>query len=134
MVEFPPDLIELLESQYLARIASIDQNSHPHGVTIWFTHVDGQLYCPTNEGTKKLRNLEHNPEIAVIIDNGKWDHPLSYTIVGTTKIYAPGDPDFEAAFERICEKYPKERQYKSAKSRVIHVIPRHVAYRKKTSH
>lgn len=134
MVDFPSDLMELLDSERLARIATIDQKARPHGVTIWFAFAEGQLYFATNHGTKKLRNLENNPEIAVIVDDGKWDRPRSYTILGTTKIYAPSDPEFDPAFEHICAKYPRERQYKSDKSRIVHIIPRHVAYRKKSSH
>ena len=61
----------------------------------------------------------------------------SYTLtvqIGIRATPTTGDPEFEGAFERMCEKYPRERQYKSAKSRVIHIIPQRVAYRKKPAH
>ncbi|MHA1712688.1 MAG: pyridoxamine 5'-phosphate oxidase family protein [Candidatus Ranarchaeia archaeon] len=131
MVDFSPEMLELLQNQMLARLATASRDAEPHVVTIWFVFQDQSIYFGTSEGSKKLRNMLENPRVAFVVDDDIWDKPHSLMIFGRVEVFHPGTSKFEQIFERLCEKYPPEREYRSPKSRMVRIVPEKVVYWKK---
>ena len=58
----------------LAHLATTDANGQPHVVPITFVLMDGALYFAVDEKPKRtkhlkrLRNIEENPSVALVID------------------------------------------------------------------
>ncbi len=58
----------LLNESILARIATIDENGRPHVVPVWFGWDGECLWISAYSSTHKVRNIQKNPWISVVID------------------------------------------------------------------
>lgn len=97
----------------VARLATVD-GERPHMVPVVFCALDGALYIPVDgkpkSGTrlKRLRNIERNPAVAILIDrySDDWSE-LSWTrIDGRAEIVATDDTIRDA----LETKYPQYEQ------------------------
>ena len=62
----------LLASARTLQVASISANGWPHLVPMWFAVDDDGLICFTTYGTsQKVRNLERDPKITVLLETGE---------------------------------------------------------------
>lgn len=66
-------------------MATVRPNGSPHLVPIWFVVVDEKWYFATDPNSVKARNLQHNPAIAISLEDGT--NPL--VIEGEAKIVKP---------------------------------------------
>lgn len=66
-------------------MATVRPNGTPHLVPIWFVVVDEKWYFATDPQSVKARNLQHNPAIAISLEDGT--NP--YVVEGTAKIVKP---------------------------------------------
>jgi PPOX class probable F420-dependent enzyme len=65
-----------LEAQRVARLATADARGVPHVVPVCFAIADGTLYVtidekpkrPSATPLKRLRNIEENPAVAIVVD------------------------------------------------------------------
>lgn len=73
MSVFTPEEINYLQNQRLARIATVGSNSQPHVVPVSFRYnpytdtidIGGHDFARR----KKWRDVQHNPRVAVVIDD-----------------------------------------------------------------
>lgn len=56
-----------LSAPRLARMATI-QGGRPHIVPVWYFYDGENILVTTPKGTKKIRNLQENPNVAIIVD------------------------------------------------------------------
>lgn len=62
---------ELLREARVLQVASINRDGTPHLVPMWFTLDDDGLIAFTTYGTsQKVRNLERDPRITVLVEAG----------------------------------------------------------------
>lgn len=61
------EIKEFLSKPKLARLATIDDNK-PHLAPVWYLFEEGKIFVTTMKGSKKVRNIEKNPNISIIID------------------------------------------------------------------
>lgn len=66
-------------------MATVRPNGTPHLVPIWFVVVDKKWYFATDPKSVKARNLQHNPAIAISLEDGT--NPL--VVEGNAKIVKP---------------------------------------------
>ena len=66
-------------------MATVRPNGTPHLVPIWFVVVDEKWYFATDPKSVKARNLQHNPAIAISLEDGT--NP--YVIEGKAKEVQP---------------------------------------------
>lgn len=59
---------EFLAEANVAILATVDSRGRPHAVPIWYLYEDGVIIMSTGPGSQKHRNVEANPEIAVVVD------------------------------------------------------------------
>lgn len=64
---FNPSEVEFLRSQRLARIATVSPSGWPHVVPVMYVLDDAGVLEFDVDGVK-LRNLEHDPRAAMVID------------------------------------------------------------------
>ena len=82
----------------VARLATLD-GERPHLVPVVFCELDGVLFIPVDgkpksgARLKRLRNLERNPAVAVLIDrySDDWSHLRWTRIDGRAEIVATDD-------------------------------------------
>lgn len=58
-----------LQHNLIAWLATVDQESQPHTVPVWFLRrEDGTVLTYTRAGKAKLRNLRANPRVSLALD------------------------------------------------------------------
>ena len=61
------EIQDFLSSPRIARLATI-QNGKPHIVPVWYFYDGKNIIFSTPKGTKKVKNLQSNPNVSIIID------------------------------------------------------------------
>ena len=125
----------LLREARVARLATADAAGQPHVVPVCFA-VDGRtIYTPLDEKLKRVaprrlrrvRNIEANPRIALIVDHYEEDwRRLRFALVtGTARIIEDG-PDHARAIALLREKYPQYRAMRLEDRPVLVISPHKV--------
>src|SRR5436853_257731 len=122
----------LLREARVARLATADAAGQPHVVPVCFA-VDGRtIYTPLDEKLKRVaprrlrrvRNIEANPRIALIVDHYEEDwRRLRFALVtGTARIIEDG-PEHARAIALLREKYPQYRAMRLEDRPVLVISP-----------
>jgi nitroimidazol reductase NimA-like FMN-containing flavoprotein (pyridoxamine 5'-phosphate oxidase superfamily) len=61
------EIQEFLSIPRLARMATI-RNGKPHLVPVWYFYDGTNIIVSSPKGTKKIKNLQSNPNVSIIID------------------------------------------------------------------
>jgi PPOX class probable F420-dependent enzyme len=103
----------------VARLATVDGAGQPLVLPICYVLAGETLCSPTDakpkrvavQRLKRLRNIQENPQVALVIDDYSDDWTqLAYVILqGTAEILTAG-PVFDVAIPALREKYPQYRQ------------------------
>jgi len=64
----PESMDAFLEGAHIARLATVRPDGRPHVVPVWYLWQDGALYIESSRESQKRKNLEHNRNVAVTID------------------------------------------------------------------
>jgi PPOX class probable F420-dependent enzyme len=71
--QMPPlteeELASFLEAMPIARLATHNPDGTIHVVPVWFKYVDGDILLGTQEITQKVKNVERDPNVTVLIDS-----------------------------------------------------------------
>ncbi|NSW52042.1 MAG: pyridoxamine 5'-phosphate oxidase family protein [Anaerolineae bacterium] len=57
-----------LENAHIARVATSDSSGQPHVVPVWYAWDGESLWISSYSNTRKIKDLENNPKMAVSID------------------------------------------------------------------
>jgi PPOX class probable F420-dependent enzyme len=100
------DVQEFLKEGNVAVLATADARGRPHAAPIWYLYEDGVFLMSTGEGSQKHRNIERNPEAALVIDRRTLPY-FAVTVRGRAEI---GPPVTEEQRSRIARRYLTEEQ------------------------
>ncbi|TMI82743.1 MAG: TIGR03668 family PPOX class F420-dependent oxidoreductase [Bacillati bacterium ANGP1] len=125
----------MLREARVARLATADAGGQPHVVPVCFA-VDGEtIYTPLDEKPKRVaprrlrrvRNIEANPRIALVVDHYEEDwRRLRFALVtGTARIIEDG-PAHARAIALLREKYPQYRAMRLEDRPVLVISPHKV--------
>ena len=64
------ELATFIEEQKSLQVATIGADGMPHLSTLWFAQFDGDLVFETYTKSQKIRNLERDPRITVLLEDG----------------------------------------------------------------
>ena len=95
-IGIPPDeQRRMLESCKSLQVASIGPDGRPHLVTMWYAlDEEGLIVFSTYYKSQKVRNLERDPRITVLVEDGDtYDTLRGIAIDGDAEIVA-GDPEY----------------------------------------
>lgn len=126
------DLQEFLTRPLVAHLAVVRANGTPQVVPMWFLYKDGVFYMSTRTYAAKLKHIQHNPRVAVVID--VMEAPLknkSVTVDGTVEVQRTGVKDMTTAIYR---KYVGEAGLASAAAQrnindarvILKIVPKKV--------
>lgn len=59
-----------IESNDICRLATCFEGK-PHCVPVGYVFSEGSFYIPSSKNTKKVSNIEKNPEVCISIDDNK---------------------------------------------------------------
>ncbi len=122
-----------IRHQPVARLATADAHGQPHVVPVCFVYDDGSFYIAIDEKPKRttrlkrLRNIEANPQVALVIDvyHDDWSQLAWVMVQGTASIHdnAKGHPLILVALR---QKYPQYLTMALESRPLIQVVPHHV--------
>jgi PPOX class probable F420-dependent enzyme len=70
------ELWSFVAEQRSLQVATINRDGTPHLSTLWFAVVDGAIAFETFTKSQKVRNLERDPRITVLLEDGDVYHQL----------------------------------------------------------
>ena len=65
------EMWDFIESQKSLQVATLNRDGSPHLVTLWFAIVDGRIVMETFTKSQKVVNLERDPRIALLLEDGE---------------------------------------------------------------
>lgn len=75
-------------------LATVRPDGRPHLVPIWFVTAAGRWYICTGSDSVKARNLQHNPRVALALEDGN----QPYVLEGVARRVTP-PPEVAARFQ-----------------------------------
>ncbi|MGB2695250.1 MAG: PPOX class F420-dependent oxidoreductase [Dehalococcoidia bacterium] len=57
-----------LKEPNVAVLTTVDAKGSPHAAPIWYLYDDGVILISTGRGSQKHRNIERNPNVALVVD------------------------------------------------------------------
>ena len=93
----PPHVVALLEEASIVRVATVAVDGAPSVAPFWFRFDGERIVLDTLEnGT--VRNIRHEPRVAVLVDLGaRFDELRAATISGVARAFDPEDASAEVA-------------------------------------
>jgi PPOX class probable F420-dependent enzyme len=135
VLDWSPNVQEFVQVHRVARLATVDGAGHPLVLPICYVLAGETLYSPTDakpkrvpvQRLKRLRNIQANPHVALVIDDyGEDWTQLAYVILhGTAEILSEG-PAYAQAIVALREKYPQYRSMPIQENPMIAVHLTHV--------
>jgi coenzyme F420-0:L-glutamate ligase / coenzyme F420-1:gamma-L-glutamate ligase len=119
VLDWLPQVQEFAQVHRVARLATVDGAGHPLVLPICYVVVGEVVYSPIDakpkrvpaRRLKRLRNIQENPHVALVIDDyGEDWAQLAYVILHGTAEILTGGPTFERAVAALREKYPQYQQ------------------------
>jgi PPOX class probable F420-dependent enzyme len=123
MTKLPDAVRALLDGPNYAHVATVAPDGAPHSVPVWVGREDDRVAFLTGPGSRKARNLAHDPRVAISITAR--DNPFVMAVVrGRVAERLDGD-DAWAVIDRISHKYTGQ-PYPLRTGRVVFLIdPEH---------
>ena len=115
----PADVRALLEGPNNAHIATLMPDGAPHAVPVWIGVEGERLAVLTSPGSRKARNIQHDPRVAISIT--AQDNPFRMAgVQGRMTDRVEGDVAWEI-IDRISQKYTGQ-PYPLRTDRVVFLI------------
>lgn len=87
----PGELDEFLAQPHIAVVATASPAGAPHAMPIWYLWRDGHLLFHTGENSRKMRNLQKNNRISVVVDSKVT--PYKVAVIEGVATSSGGDTD-----------------------------------------
>ena len=85
------ELQAFLARPLIARLATVRPNHSPQIVPMWFLYEDGVMYMSTRTSAAKVKHLQKNPRVAVVVDVMEAPRKNKVvTIEGTAEVLTTG--------------------------------------------
>ena len=88
-IRLTPEEMEIfIEGQRSLQVATINQDGTPHLSTLWFAVVDGEFVFETYTKSQKIKNLERDNRIALLLEDGvEYDKLRGVAINGRAELH-----------------------------------------------
>jgi PPOX class probable F420-dependent enzyme len=118
MAELPAEVRELFGRRNFAHLATILPDGSPHSVPVWMRVEDGKLVFFTQTRSRKARNLDRDPHVAISIVDEQNPYRSAW-VRGRVVDRIAGEPALEI-IDRISQQYTGADF--PMRSGVVHVI------------
>ena len=86
------EIATFIEEQKNLQVATIGPDGAPHLTTLWFAVVDDAIVFETFTKSQKIRNLERDPRITVLLEDGtEYENLCGVQISGTAELHSDED-------------------------------------------
>ena len=82
------EMWDFIRGQKSLQVATLNRDGSPHLTTLWFAVVDGEIVFETFAKSQKLVNLERDPRIAVLLEDGSaYEELRGVSITGRAELH-----------------------------------------------
>jgi PPOX class probable F420-dependent enzyme len=134
---------EFIRERRVARLATADGDGRPAVIPICYVFDGEHFYSSLDEKPKqvaprqlkRVRNIEANPHVALVIDDYADDwSKLAYVLVsGLASIIQPGGDEHARSVAMLRDKYPQYRAMAIDERMVIKITPARITHWKSTA-
>ena len=124
---------EFIRTHPVARLATADGDGRPAVIPICYVFDGGHFYSPIDEKPKqvaprqlkRVRNIEANPLVALVIDDyaDDWSKLVYVLASGLAAIIHPGTDEHARAVRLMRDKYPQYRAMAIDERVMIKITP-----------
>ena len=101
----PAEIDELLHGRHTMALATIGRGGRPHLVALWYGFLDGDPAFLTYRGSQKYRNLERDPRVTCLVEDGDiYDELRGVQLLGRAEVVADEPGRLEVAYS-VTERY-----------------------------
>lgn len=118
MAELAPEVRELFEARNFAHLATVLPDGSPHSVPVWMRLEDGKLLFFAQPQSRKARNLEREPHVAISVVDERNPYRSAW-VRGRVVDHVEGERALEI-IDRISNQYTGEDF--PIRRGVVHVI------------
>jgi PPOX class probable F420-dependent enzyme len=96
LIELPEPARELLESDAVATIVTLDEDGGPQITSAWVGPDGDEIVFATMPDQRKLRNLRRDPRVAISVPSGTtnaWGLQEYLVVYGTARVTEGGAPE-----------------------------------------
>lgn len=134
----PPAVEEFIERARVARLATIDSEFKPHLVPVVFVFDGNHFYIPVDEKRKtakpeklkRIRNIQDNPNVTLLIDeySEDWTKLAFVMIQGKASVATKeeGNIQVREAYKKLMTKYLQYQKVRVGEMCII-ITPKKVA-------
>jgi PPOX class probable F420-dependent enzyme len=95
------------EEQKSIQFASINRDGTPHLVPLWFGIVDGAFVFETFTKSQKIKNLERDPRVTLLLEDGlQYDKLRGAQIRGVAELHADDETVHELSMKVLTRNTP----------------------------
>ena len=106
---------EFLRKEKILRLATIDKDSTPHIVPVWYLYNGKKIYVGTNTKTEKARNVKLHKKVSFCVDVGI-NAPNIFGVMGKgNAVLITNESTVSRLAKKILLRYFKTLNNKSAK-------------------
>ncbi|MCX7756461.1 MAG: PPOX class F420-dependent oxidoreductase [Anaerolineales bacterium] len=101
-----PEAQAFLARPLLGRLATASPDGQPHVVPVWFLWEDGCVWVSSFQSTRKVIDLQNNPQCAIVVDIEQGQEPLSAVVIeGHAELIRAPFSEVRQRAQRIYAKY-----------------------------
>ena len=126
---------QFIERQRVARLATVDEKGQPHVVPIVYAFDGERLFTPLDAKPKRVgphqlrrvRNIQANPHVAVVIDEYSDDwRDLAWVQIRGLATLVPSGPEYQAGLALLEARYPQYAALPLAGRPIMVIQARHI--------
>jgi PPOX class probable F420-dependent enzyme len=128
--------IAFIQAQRVARLATSDEDGHPHVVPVCFVFDGTRFYTPLDEKPKRVeqlrlrrvRNIEARHEAMLLFDryDEDWSRLGYVQVYGHAGLLLPGEPGHADALLLLRQRYVQYKSMALERLPLIVITPRYV--------
>jgi nitroimidazol reductase NimA-like FMN-containing flavoprotein (pyridoxamine 5'-phosphate oxidase superfamily) len=99
------ELEGFLAGQRTVRVATVNGRGRPQVVPLWFVWLDEAMFLNSTLGNLTVRNLEANPQVSAVVDDGESYEELRGAILRGRLVRADDDRRIPAVADAWSVKY-----------------------------
>jgi PPOX class probable F420-dependent enzyme len=81
------EIADFIADHGTAVLTTVRGDGRPVPLPVWYVAFDGALYFQTPRRSRKVGNIERDPRVAVLIDDGeRWEHLRGVLIQGKAEL------------------------------------------------
>jgi len=82
------EMWDFIRGQKSLQVATLNRDGSPHLTTLWFAVVEGEIVFETFAKSQKLVNLERDPRISVLLEDGSaYEELRGVSIAGRAELH-----------------------------------------------